>query len=124
MLLDELLLGDDRWHKNPDILFLDVVFLVSILDEIFITDSWISLNTFLSNYVHDDDSHSFFTKLPLTEDELEFFEKQKDKFSNTFLQEYESYEEAYDVALDMKETNKLCYSKSDKNINDKNFSIN
>ena len=27
-----------------------------------------------------------------------------------FLQEYESYEEAYKVALNMKEVNKLCYS--------------
>jgi hypothetical protein len=30
---------------------------------------------------------------------------------NAYLQEYESYEEAYKVALDMKETNPFCYNK-------------
>ena len=30
---------------------------------------------------------------------------------NIFIQEYESFEEAYEVALTIKETSKLCYSK-------------
>jgi hypothetical protein len=31
-------------------------------------------------------------------------------YNKVFLQEYKSYEEAYKVALDMQETNPLCYS--------------
>lgn len=31
-------------------------------------------------------------------------------YNKVFLQEYESYEEAYKVALDMREPNPLCYS--------------
>jgi hypothetical protein len=34
-----------------------------------------------------------------------------------FLQEYESYEEAYQVALDIKEVSPLCYSKEEPKIN-------
>ena len=33
--------------------------------------------------------------------------------STIFLQEYSSYEEAYEVALDWKENNKLCFNLSD-----------
>jgi hypothetical protein len=33
--------------------------------------------------------------------------------STIFLQEYSSYEEAYEVALEWKENNKLCFNKSD-----------
>lgn len=40
----------------------------------------------------------------------EIAEDLTDKEVNIFLQEYSSYEEAYKVALDMKEESKLCYS--------------
>lgn len=41
----------------------------------------------------------------MPEDEIESFAK------NAYLQEYASYEEAYKVALDMKEISPLCYNK-------------
>lgn len=40
----------------------------------------------------------------------EIAEDLTDKEVNIFLQEYSSYEEAYKVALDMKENSPLCYS--------------
>jgi hypothetical protein len=43
--------------------------------------------------------------------EMDFWDINLVKDSNIFIQQYESYEAAYDVALDLKEPNPRCYNK-------------
>ncbi len=68
----------------------DVVYLVSVQDDIFVTE-----NEALVLELFDGNLNAAYP----------FFEGE-----DIFIQEYTSFEEAYQVALSMKETSKLCYS--------------
>jgi hypothetical protein len=59
--------------------------------EIFVSENLRMLRAFIENY--DNNTNDF--NYPIM----------------VFFQQYESYEDAYAVSLDMKETNKLCYNK-------------
>jgi hypothetical protein len=69
----------------------DIVYLLVIQDDVFVTE-----NTILISELFDGNLNSVYP----------FFEGEP-----IFLQEYASYEEAYKVALDIKEESPLCYSK-------------
>ena len=71
----------------------NVVYLFSYVGEIFISDDIDNVFHFMESSYYGISSDS-------------------DDYWNMYLQEYPSYEEAYKVALDMKETNRLCYSES------------
>lgn len=82
---------DEMEHQLESIFFpinVDIVYLIAIGDEILVTDNVtdIDMEIFwhLFNIVDSDEIH---------------------------VQEYESYEEAYKVALEMKEESPLCYKK-------------
>jgi len=72
----------------------DVVYLISVFDEVFVTDHPIHIVNFIPSVLQDekcnDDSYQV----------------------EIYLQEYESFEDAYRVALDMQEIKPLCYNKS------------
>lgn len=76
----------------------DVVYLVSVDDEEFVCDHILKVIAFIS---------------------INFQNGEKRNIENTnhndtinvFVQEYASFEDAYDVALDMNEEHKLCYEK-------------
>ena len=70
------------------------VYLLSVDDEVVITESLAVILEVLSGNVSS----------------IAFLEDEKG-ICNVFLQEYESYQDAYEVALYMKETNPLCYDK-------------
>ena len=71
----------------------DVVYLISIFDRVFVCEDLADIVVFIeqmilkSNYVH------------------------YEKYIDVFVQEYLSYERAYDVALDMAEISPLCYDR-------------
>ena len=75
---------------------LDSVYLVSIFNEVFVTSNMLPLLWFID-------------KFTTTE------EVQHNKEIEIFIQEYESFEEAYIVALDMQEIKPNCYSEETKN---------
>jgi len=74
-------------YKNNWVTYLDKVCLVAISDHLIVVNS---LGRILK-FVNDELNHIDFD-------------------AEVFLQEYGSYEEAFKVALDMKEDNPLCYS--------------
>jgi hypothetical protein len=82
---------DQIYPENID----DIVYLISHKDEIYITESLDYLFHILEN-IH-------ICCFDYTDDEFDIF-----------LQEYPSYQEAYKVALMMKENSKLCYSSETK----------
>lgn len=75
----------------------DIVFLIAFGDNIFISDDFINIVAC---------AKSFFKDFRTTSDECDI--------DNMYIHEYPSYEEAYDVALMMKEINQLCYSSETK----------
>lgn len=98
--------GDIPCYRIEDLLHLngfliaeskteDCVFLVTLCDEIYITDHILFVISFIE---------MIYKRLEL--------EKAKD--INLFVQEYDSYEDAYNVALDLKENTPLRYSKDNK----------
>ena len=70
----------------------NMVYLIAIQDEVFVTE-----NCQLVQELFDGNMNSAYP----------FYENEP-----IFIQEYPSYEDAYKVALDMKEENSLCYSDS------------
>lgn len=80
---------DEQGYGIP--IILDRVLLISFENEVFVTDNTESLLDFVANL----DDGNFWNN---------------DETDSLFLQEYPSFEEAYAVALSMKEGNKLCYS--------------
>jgi hypothetical protein len=84
-------------YKNNHFTTLNKVCLVAIWDDLIVVDSVSRIIEFVNNGV---DNH---LSLELQE---------------VFLQEYDSYEEAYKVALNMKEDSPLCYSNK---INDTKY---
>jgi len=74
-------------YKNNWLTYLNVVCLVSISDHLIVVNSM----SRILNFINDELNHIDFG-------------------TDVFLQEYSSYEEAFKVALDMKEENPLCYS--------------
>ena len=79
----------------------DCVYLISINDKEFINDNIFNIITFIGNNFSN-------VLMNIIEKESANYEE---PIIQVFIQEYESYEEAYKVALSMKEDNKLCYSK-------------
>jgi hypothetical protein len=75
-------------YNNIYLMYLDKVCLVAISDHLIVVNSLGCILKFIN-------------------DELNYI----DFDENVYLQEYDSYEEAYKVALSMKEDNPLCYSK-------------
>lgn len=75
-------------------IIVDKVVLINIDDEIFITD----------NFTWDYPLQNFVEFLCDMYDAMPFI--------NIYLQEYYSYEEAYEVALTMKEENPMCYKRN------------
>ena len=72
----------------------DVVYLVNVHDKIFITHDIADILHFVESMV--------FSSHPI---------RSKFDFVDIYLQEYESYEEAYKVALGISAIHELCYSK-------------
>lgn len=71
----------------------NTVYLLAIDDEVIVTENLALIMEIMSSNV---------SSIGLMEDEK--------GICNVFLQEYESYEDAYSVALSMKETSPMCYS--------------
>jgi hypothetical protein len=88
-----------NFHTDEEFLPEDIVFLVTYKDEIYITDNFDNITRFL--------------KLAFRELESIIDLPPKER-NNVYLYEYPSFEEAYTVALMMKEENKLCYSSETK----------
>ena len=76
----------------------NIVFLIAHKDDIFISNSLENIVICAKAFFND-----FGTSAVIYSDD-----------SSIYLQEYPSYEEAYEVALSMKEENKLCYSSETK----------
>jgi hypothetical protein len=82
------------FHYHKDGFAKNMVYLLSIGDggELFVTQNVLLIKELLEGKV---------ASCPVLD---------KNKESVIFLQEYESYEDAYEVALSIKETNPLCYN--------------
>lgn len=87
----------------------EVVFLISIGDEVIVTESIL----FVLKYLQGELYHK-----PIFDNTLRDLQKEFDDLLNEvtkttnidiFLQEYSTYEEAYKVALEMREQSPLCY---------------
>ena len=75
----------------------DIVFLIALGDNIFISDDFLNIVAC---------AKSFFNDFRTTSDECDI--------DNMYIHEYPSFEEAYTVAFMMKEENPLCYSSETK----------
>ena len=84
----------------------DRVYLVSINDEVFVCDN-IRVAVFFIN------KFKSVMRVEFSDNEdMNNFDPNKElPAKKVFIQEYDSYEEAYKVALDMKEESPLCYGK-------------
>lgn len=79
------------------------VYLVSINDEEFVCDHILKAINFIGKNFQGNNSHPIVKEIL---DSVYYVEP----VINVFVQEYSSYEEAYKVALHMKECSPLCYS--------------
>ena len=79
------------WEKLTELVNnrTDIVWLVSVDDEVFVTDKYEALYDFVES--------------------INIMRSDRDMYSNIFLQEYNSFEVAYEVALNMQEIKKKCY---------------
>jgi hypothetical protein len=87
-------------HSNTE-----CVYLISLYDEIYVTDNILHIINFIGRYAEKSNP------MDLPKDVIAYFDNLVgDTKVNLFVQEYNSFEEAYKVALDMQEIKPLCYA--------------
>lgn len=83
-----------------------IVYLVATEDDIYVSEH----NGTIQEFFKQRCPRFLFTEIE-KEECHELVDKEESRVVVFYLQEYASYEEAYEVALDMKETSPLCYPK-------------
>jgi len=83
----------------------NIVYLIAINEIIFVSEYISFIAIVFQSYIKE------ISPVLIKNGIMDVFEYSTNEEINIFLQEYSSYEEAYKVALDMKEESPLCYEK-------------
>ena len=91
----------------------DCVYLVSLFGEIFVTDNVLCVMNFIEKFTFKPENLNPMNLPQEFMDEVnELIKNYSPPDIDLFVQEYESFEDAYKVALDMQEIKPLCYSRN------------
>ena len=91
---NEGLVFENLYFICDNLMVNEVVYLLSVGDDVFISEDDEIIKSILKMFYN----------------EQSFVDHYEREIQDIFIQEYSSYEEAYKVALSIKETSKLCYN--------------